>query len=1178
MMKHSLYIFIGPELESTAAGVMQHLLKYGTDDVCRHFSVLRWMEDGGQTTISGMVRKSVDDDRFYPGDDYLYQVEEQPVADITDDRRDEQIKSFFRNWYDTHVVIGSEGALENMLVSLVIPAANVSLKEQALHLVKVIDGGVSNVDVEVLLLAPDLYKVFVKDEDFLQELDKSLDAYNQSARENTSELLAARKQTTHLEHVVLLQNRNRHGIALNLSFESFTRIIAEYAVACIENYRQLYNPNLVQQGDTDGCVVGVGVSSLSMDKYYFLHYLLHHAYLWVMEREQVAQDHVDINKAASLARESLEDRQQVMTDFYKRYVQTELDKGRTAEDIIPTLRAHFDEFLSELEQVLTKYIDDPTMSLPEKFAVLAQILVMDEDSLSGNLYDKEQPTFIDLFREPVSYFLDYNNEMLVFKQDEKENVVKDPETGIPVIESGIITSPQGPVGYIYLPTDEIKQLRIEIRQASEYIRQKTEQLEQLEKTRQQNRKSDLVIVNDDDFRKFRLIDEDVKEDPFEEDYVPKPTTEDSVDLSPDFTPVRNQGALGSCTTFAVSSVYEYIMKKNDRSDHDLSERFLYYNVREEHNRLNMEGSSISDAIRSVHSRGICTEEMWPYSETDFNVKPSAEAYKDAELRKIKTAMNVRMGSNIEENRDALRSAIAEGYPVIISLRLFDSFFKLPPNGLVPMPADDEQAADKHNLHAMVVCGYDDANELFLVRNSWGVNFGKNGYCYIPYAYLCDTSLCLYSCIITEVSDASIKVRGKNGRHRIALDTTDLNIRIMIISNMIATKKKVQQRLVEIYNKVYAQYELLLQKLEDPTTREHLTKGANELYVERAAGVKKLLDQRIATKGEKLAAFDAQTTRNQWRVVMGVSGIVLFYLLFAYLRFDWSLLSRLVGMESFLKVTYAVAVVVVAVLLMLYAYMQSRKKARRRLEQDIDDEIGSLSNRYGRIRRQQAELKLRSFVAGLVIDGLSNLSTRLYSLRNSMRSYVNNLSAWYEEERECVSTMEATEKLPFQGILTNEALDAYFAQSKDELTREIKLYGCLHGEYEIDDEKIFEFKNALKKKLKDQLAAAIDGFNIYEQVAGLRQYDFIPRYSEDDLNRIIHQMDACSEPFVQEVNSVPVSKNFFVNNQQQENIRQWESLCRRNASGSMTFGQAGNPFSIQEVQIEFLPMDDVRMFK
>ena len=43
-------------------------------------------------------------------------------------------------------------------------------------------------------------------------------------------------------------------------------------------------------------------------------------------------------------------------------------------------------------------------------------------------------------------------------------------------------------------------------------------------------------------------------------------------------------------------------------------------------------------------------------------------------------------------------------------------------------------------HAVMAVGYYDADERFIVRNSWGSRWAKSGYCFMPYAYLADSNL------------------------------------------------------------------------------------------------------------------------------------------------------------------------------------------------------------------------------------------------------------------------------------------------------------------------------------------------------------------------------------------------------------------------------------------------------
>ena len=47
---------------------------------------------------------------------------------------------------------------------------------------------------------------------------------------------------------------------------------------------------------------------------------------------------------------------------------------------------------------------------------------------------------------------------------------------------------------------------------------------------------------------------------------------------------------------------------------------------------------------------------------------------------------------------------------------------------------------KKNGHAVVAVGYDDAQQVFIMRNSWGTGWGMQGYFTLPYAYLIDPHL------------------------------------------------------------------------------------------------------------------------------------------------------------------------------------------------------------------------------------------------------------------------------------------------------------------------------------------------------------------------------------------------------------------------------------------------------
>ena len=54
-----------------------------------------------------------------------------------------------------------------------------------------------------------------------------------------------------------------------------------------------------------------------------------------------------------------------------------------------------------------------------------------------------------------------------------------------------------------------------------------------------------------------------------------------------------------------------------------------------------------------------------------------------------------------------------------------------------MPQEGDQV---RGGHAVTAVGYDDTKEVFIVRNSWGNDWGDKGYFYMPYAYIKEEQL------------------------------------------------------------------------------------------------------------------------------------------------------------------------------------------------------------------------------------------------------------------------------------------------------------------------------------------------------------------------------------------------------------------------------------------------------
>lgn len=206
-----------------------------------------------------------------------------------------------------------------------------------------------------------------------------------------------------------------------------------------------------------------------------------------------------------------------------------------------------------------------------------------------------------------------------------------------------------------------------------------------------------------------------------------------VDLRPKFTAIEAQGNTNSCTANAVAGAYEYILKRHLGDEaFDASRMFVYYNARAaegEDVTIEDNGSVIGLAVKSLKEKGICSEDTWPFDESSVNTKPSDEAYQEGANFVIEEF------AVVPTELFAWKHCLAEGYPIVFGLLLYNSFDKQRVRGLVPEPTASEQAREEHGGHAMVCVGYSDKDQVFIVRNSWGEDWGDKGYCYIPYRYL-----------------------------------------------------------------------------------------------------------------------------------------------------------------------------------------------------------------------------------------------------------------------------------------------------------------------------------------------------------------------------------------------------------------------------------------------------------
>jgi C1A family cysteine protease len=203
-----------------------------------------------------------------------------------------------------------------------------------------------------------------------------------------------------------------------------------------------------------------------------------------------------------------------------------------------------------------------------------------------------------------------------------------------------------------------------------------------------------------------------------------------VDLRPQCPPIYDQGQLGSCTGNGIAGAIEFDqMKEKLKQVFVPSRLFIYYNERSMEGTVSSDsGAQIRDGIKSVAKQGVCDEKLWPYDIAKFADKPPAGCYQAA---KQHAAVSYQ---RLVQALAQMKGCLASGYPFVFGFTVYESFESpaVAKTGQVPMPASTETVLGGH---CVVAVGYDDAQQRFIIRNSWGTAWGMEGYCTMPYPYL-----------------------------------------------------------------------------------------------------------------------------------------------------------------------------------------------------------------------------------------------------------------------------------------------------------------------------------------------------------------------------------------------------------------------------------------------------------
>jgi hypothetical protein len=212
----------------------------------------------------------------------------------------------------------------------------------------------------------------------------------------------------------------------------------------------------------------------------------------------------------------------------------------------------------------------------------------------------------------------------------------------------------------------------------------------------------------------------------------------TIDLSPYFLPIKNQGLSSACAAFASGSVVEFLL--NIRAQHldfahEISSLYLWYYFRR--NKNNNEGTFMTDIPPHVTTEGACYEKIWTWPPlggdnlpSKFRSPPTITATGDGEQKKITKVRVI-----APDNPDLWVEELQKGNPLIIGMEVHQNFGAISTPALYLNPQGTSLGG-----HAMVIVGFtnmmpDPTNpsqsiSVFKIRNSWGSGYGEFGYLWI----------------------------------------------------------------------------------------------------------------------------------------------------------------------------------------------------------------------------------------------------------------------------------------------------------------------------------------------------------------------------------------------------------------------------------------------------------------